>query len=101
MNDLYTGLYFVETPRGRHYLGNIQRDGKIISECLFEEVQRGKAEVCLKDSRHGQTADCGGYGDGHSSFMKAETSQNVPAFEERPSGTLIRGCNKWKPELRV
>jgi hypothetical protein len=42
---LYTGLYFVETARGRHYLGNRQRDGKIISECLFEAVQRGRAEV--------------------------------------------------------
>lgn len=49
MIGLYTGLYFVETPRGRHYLGNIQTDGKIISECLFEEVQTGRAEVYLKD----------------------------------------------------
>ena len=94
MIDLYTGLYFVETPRGRRYLGNVQRDGKIISECLFEKVQRGRAEVYLKDSGQGQMADLGGYGDGHSGSMKAETSQNVPAFEERPSDTLISDCNK-------
>lgn len=81
---MYTGLYFVETTRGRHYLGNIQRDGEIISECLFEKLQGwgGSAEVDLKDSGQGQTADLGGYGDGHSGSMKAETSQNVPAFEE-------------------
>ena len=100
MIDLYTGLYFIETPRGRHYLWNIQTDGKI-SECLFEGVSRGWAEAYLKDSGHGQTADLCGYGDGHSGSMKAETSQNVPAFEERPSGTLISEYNKCKPELKV
>lgn len=101
MIDLYIGLYFVEIPRGRHYLGNIQRDGKIISECLFEEVQKERTEVYLKDTGHGQTADCDGYGDGHSGSMEAETSQNVPAFEERPSGTPISECKKWKPEFKV
>jgi hypothetical protein len=94
MIGLYTGLYFVETARGRHYLGNIQTDGKVVSEYLFEEVQTGRAEVYLKD-RTGSNSD------GHSGSMKAETSQNVPAFEERPSGTLISECNKWKPELKV
>ena len=101
MIGLYTGLYFVETPKGRHYLGNIQWDGKIISEYLLEEVQRGRAEVYLKDSRQGQTVDLCGYGDGHAGSMKAETSQNLPAFEERPSVSLISECNKWKPEVKV